>query len=88
VPFQVFAEDGTREVNWLHGSYGAHAAIEVYVHAEALEQAEAVIGAELAHLTAELPFEAAEAGDCPACHHSLPDHARECPDCGLVFPDS
>jgi hypothetical protein len=27
-------------------------------------------------------------GHCPACSGSLPENARECPDCGLVFPES
>ena len=86
IPFQVTGEGGTGEVNWLHGSYGAQAAIEVHVHPADLEQAEAIIHAELSPLAAELSFGSAEPGVCPACHHPLPDSAQECPDCGLAFP--
>ncbi len=86
IPFQVTGDGGTQEVNW-RGSYGTHAAVEVHVHPQHLERAEAIIRAELSPLAAELSHSSTEAGVCPACHHSLPDSAHECPDCGLVFPE-
>jgi hypothetical protein len=36
----------------------------------------------------DLEGNAVPEGHCPACSNSLPENARECPDCGLVFPDS
>jgi hypothetical protein len=40
----------------------------------------------LAHLTEGLPEPVeCEPGHCPACGFHVPELARECPDCGLVF---
>ena len=87
IDFTVVAEGGTRHVDIRRGSYGQHAAIEVYVAAEQLAEAEAVLRDELAHLTQGLPEPVeCEPGDCPACGSHVPEPAAECPDCGLVFP--
>jgi hypothetical protein len=86
IDFTVVAEGGTRHVDIRRGSYGQHAAIEVYVDAEQLAEAEAVLREELAHLTEGLPEPVeCEPGDCPACGSHVPEVAAECPDCGLVF---
>jgi hypothetical protein len=86
INFTVVAQGGTRHVDVVRGSYGRHAAIEVYVDAEQLAQAESVLREELAHLTEGLPEPVeCQPGDCPACGSHVSELAPECPDCGLVF---
>ena len=86
IQVEVIGEGGTDRVGPYRGSYGAKAAVEVYVHPEDLEQAEAIIQAELAPLASDLPVGALEPGICPGCRHRLPDHATECSECGLCCP--
>ncbi len=86
IDFAVVGEGGARHVDVMQGSSGHHAVIEVYVDAERLAEAEAVLRNELAHLTEELPEPLeCEPGHCPACGSRVPEVASECPDCGLVF---
>jgi len=87
IDFTLVAEGGTEHVNLRHGSYGRHAAIEIYVAVDQVGEAEAVLRDELAPLTEGLPEPVeCEPGHCPACGSHLPELATECPDCGLVFP--
>jgi rubrerythrin len=86
IDFTLVAEGGTEHVDPLRGGSGHHAAIEVYVEAERLAEAEAVLRDELAHLTEGLPDSVeSQPGHCPACGFHVPEVASECPDCGLVF---
>ena len=86
IEFNVVAEGGTKHVDVLQGSYGEHAAIEIYVDSERLGEAEAVLREELDYLTEGLPEPVGSEPDhCLACGSHVPDNAAECPDCGLVF---
>jgi hypothetical protein len=82
----VVTEDGVEYADMRWGSFGRHAAIEIYVDAEQLAEAEAIIRDELAPLMEELPDSVEyEPGHCPACGYPVSEQATECPDCGLGF---
>ena len=85
IEFEVIGEAGTDRVNILFGSSGIHAAVEVYVRPHDLDQAQAIIQAELSPLLTEPSFDSLESDVCPGCRQPLPDQATECPECGLCF---
>ena len=85
IEFEVIGEAGTDQVNIFFGSSGIHAAVEVYVRPRDLDQAQAIIRAELSPLLTEPSFDSLESDVCPGCKQQLPDQATECPECGLCF---
>ena len=88
VPFVIVADGGTRSVNWLYGSAGTKASVEVFVPETVVSTAREiqarVAAASLPALPGDYDLDSVEGEHCPACGAALAD-SPECTSCGLFL---